>query len=43
MSLNISTKFASSFVSDEEIKNLELQALTALKTVQEKSGAGSDF
>ena len=43
MILNVSTKFASEFVSKEEIKNLEAQALLALKTVKEKSGAGADF
>ncbi len=43
MTLNIQTKFINDFVSAEEVENLKEQALLALKTVKEKSGAGSDF
>ena len=43
MSLNLSTKFADHFVTEEEINSLSAVAKSALKQVKEKSGEGSDF
>jgi len=43
MALKISNKFASAFVSAEEVENLSLQAKCALNVVKSRSGAGSDF
>ena len=43
MSLKIYDDFLKAFVSAEEIQNLTSQAQGALKTVKDKSGAGSDF
>ena len=43
MTLSISTKFVNDFVSDDEVKSLEKQAILALNTVKSKNGAGADF
>ena len=43
MNLKLSDKFINGFVSAEELKNLENQAISALNLVKDANGAGNDF
>ena len=43
MSIKISEKFLSAFVTDKEKENVASKVTEAIKTVKNKSGAGSDF
>ena len=43
MKLRVSETFLNGFVNPHEISGLEQNAVSALRTVKEKTGAGNDF